>query len=150
MNYAARNLSNKLRWMTRQLRWINQVAEIQDWVAAMQSLNKLILAVTDNSELVEKNEFGKVSPMRYYTRNSQARLRFVRQEKEGKRKVASGEESQQPAKLRRRVVRGKRTTFLNQKAIDKTQGENMKTTTETTKYMDVEQPERVDPREEVD
>ena len=58
MNYAARNLSNKLRWMTRQLRWINQVAEIQDWVAAMQSLNKLILAVTDNSELVEKNEFG--------------------------------------------------------------------------------------------
>ena len=52
MNYAARNLSNKLQWMTRQLRWKNEVSEIQHWVSVMQSMNELLVAVLNNNELV--------------------------------------------------------------------------------------------------
>ena len=52
MSYAARNISNKLHWMTRQLRWKNQASEIQEWVSVMQSLNELLVSVLNNNDLV--------------------------------------------------------------------------------------------------
>ena len=48
---TAVNLSYKLRWMSTRLKWINKASEIQDWVAAMESVRTLLSSVV-NMELV--------------------------------------------------------------------------------------------------
>ena len=70
MNYAARNISNKLIWMTRQLRKINLASEIQEWVAAMRILNDLLVAVSDNDRLVVTNDSQSTWAPRYYPKKS--------------------------------------------------------------------------------
>ena len=50
---TAVNLSYKLRWMSAQLKWINKASDIQDWVAAMESVRSLLLSVV-NIELVDQ------------------------------------------------------------------------------------------------
>ena len=54
MYYAARNLSSKLIWMTRQLRKKNIVSEIQKWMAA---IGNLLLAVFENDKVVVRKWF---------------------------------------------------------------------------------------------
>ena len=51
----ALNLSKKLEWMSRRLRWIDEVAEIQQWVAAMTNINKLMKEVASDTETYKDN-----------------------------------------------------------------------------------------------
>ena len=47
---VALNLSKKLEWMSRRLRWIDDAAEIQQWVSAMTAINKLLKGVSKEKE----------------------------------------------------------------------------------------------------
>ena len=47
---VALNLSKKLEWMSRRLRWIDDAAEIQQWISAMTSINTLLKGVGKKKE----------------------------------------------------------------------------------------------------
>ena len=51
MTSAAYNISQKLEWMSRQLRWINEEPKIKSWIKTMHSLNDLLLVVAKNTEV---------------------------------------------------------------------------------------------------
>ena len=51
MTSAAYNLSQKLEWMSRQLRWINEEPKINSWIKTMHSLNDLLLVLAKNTEV---------------------------------------------------------------------------------------------------
>ena len=48
---AAFNLWKKFEWMSTRLRKINKPPEIEDWIAAMTSVHKLMLEVGKNTEV---------------------------------------------------------------------------------------------------
>ena len=48
---AAFNLWKKLEWMSRRLRWTDEAALIQDWVAAMDSVYNLMQRIANNTEV---------------------------------------------------------------------------------------------------
>ena len=47
---VALNLSKKLEWMSRRLRWIDEVAAIREWVAVMTAINKLMKEAAKDTE----------------------------------------------------------------------------------------------------
>ena len=47
---VALNLSKKLEWMSRRLRWIDDAYEIQQWILAMTSINSLLKGVGKEKE----------------------------------------------------------------------------------------------------
>ena len=52
MHPVKHHLSNKLIWMSRQLRKINDAATITNWIAAMQSVYTLLENFSENAKMV--------------------------------------------------------------------------------------------------
>ena len=64
MSSVAFNLTKKIEWMGRRLRWIDDPAEIKEWVAVMTAINKLLKEVetkccSDSWHPWSKREGGK-------------------------------------------------------------------------------------------
>ena len=119
MNYAQRNVSNKLIWMTRQLRRINTASEIQDWAAAIHSLNNLLLAVSDNDKLVARNEVHKTSAPSNWRNKTSIKVSSVGQERETDWRAATKVGSTQlPIPWKKKGANEKRRTLLKGKPTE--------------------------------
>ena len=50
MTSVAYNLSKKLEWMGRRLRWIDEAKDLKSWIETMQSVNELMQLVGQNKD----------------------------------------------------------------------------------------------------
>ena len=145
MNYAARNISNKLIWMTRQLRKINLASEIQEWLVAMRMLNDILVAVSDNDRLVVTNDSQSTWAPRYYPRKSSNISKSGGNGKDAERESQTKMESVLPNRLNRRVVRGMRPRWTKGMPINKINAGDHKTTKINSMEIDIEGLQGVEP-----
>ena len=151
MNWAARNVANKLIWMTRQLRRINTAPEIQDWAAAIHSLNNLLLAVSNSEERVARNEVHKRSAPSNWRSKTSIKVGSVTQEKQTVRRAATKAESPQLSKRgTKKVVIERISSLLKGKLTYKANVDEKQKLTLSSKDMEIDELIRVEPSREVE
>ena len=145
MNYAARNISNKLVWMTRQLRQINQASEIQEWAAAIRVLNELLVSVSDNDKLVSWNDLQSGWTTKNYATKTSSKQRSGEDDMVVEKESPPKGWSLHPKRVKRRVVMGKRKQLTNAKSKENLRTGDTKITKVKSCEMDLEELQGVEP-----